>query len=53
MLLRNAFVGLALLVSPAFAGFGVSVSGKRITVDTAGGLVFTGMSSSRTLSSRY
>jgi len=44
MLLHAVLVALALLVSPAFAAFGITVSGKSMTVDTAGGLVFTGVS---------
>lgn len=43
MLLRTALVSLALLVLPAFAAFGITVSGKYMTVDTDGGLVFKGM----------
>ena len=53
MLLRTVLVALALLVSPAFATFGITVSGKYMTVDTAGGLIFTGVLSSCTPSSRY
>lgn len=43
MLLHTVFVALALMVPPAFAAFGITVSGKYMTVDTDGGLVFTGM----------
>lgn len=53
MLLRSVFVSLALFLSPAFATFGVTVSGRSLTVDTDGGLVFTGMSSAHAFRSRY
>jgi len=51
MLLRATLVSLALLVLPAFADFGITVSGNSMTVDTGGGLVFTGRSSSPAYSS--
>lgn len=45
MLLQKSFkalTALAAFVSPAFAAFGVTVSGTKWTVDTNAGLTFTG-----------
>lgn len=53
MLLHTAFISLALLASPAFAAFGITVSGRSMTVDTDGGLVFTGTPSSYISSCMY
>ena len=40
--LPAALITLALLISPAFAAFGIMVSEKSMTVDTGGGLLSTG-----------
>jgi hypothetical protein len=40
----SALLSLFSLVAPLVAGFGLTASGNALTVDTSGGLVFTGMS---------